>query len=53
MFYYVMLWFYQNFESENLKVVNTGLVTRDHVESPQMRNSKGFSLEPQQILLFF
>ena len=53
MFYYVMLWFYQNFKSENLKVVNTGLITRDHVESPQMRNSKGFSFGPQQILLCF
>ena len=33
MFYYVILWFYQNFKSENLCFLNTGPVTRDHVKS--------------------
>ena len=31
-----MSWFYQDFKSENLCVLNTGPVTRDHVKPSQM-----------------
>ena len=38
MFHYVTPWFYQDFKSENLCVLNIGPVTRDNVKSFQMRN---------------
>ena len=45
MFYYEILWFYQDFKSENLFLKsmhsshceNTGPVTRNHIKSSQMR----------------
>ena len=52
MFYYEILWIYQNFKSENLfflsilisRSENTGLVTRGHVKSSQMREEASLQL---------
>ena len=53
MFYHKIPWFYQDFKSENcvfFKSVllsrheNTGLVTRDHAKSFQMRNQTPLQL---------
>ena len=52
MFYYKILWFYQDFKGENLffKFVlssgskNTGPVTRDHVKSSQIRKETSLQL---------
>ena len=52
MFYFKLLWFYQDFTSENLflksalssRCENTGPVTRDHVKSTQLRNETPLQL---------
>ena len=59
MFYYEILWIYQNFKSENLfflsilisRSENTGLITRGHVKSSQMREEASLQLSRLSFML--